>query len=386
MGIKSIWDKNKAEILALLMFKMPSFVYGVRQFKDIPIFCFHSARYPDFERQLSFIKQSGFRTLDGDELLECLKDKDYKNNGKDIVLTFDDGLASVWVIAFPLLKRYNLKIISFILPGLIENSTEKSKQLDDCTNFQEILELSGCDHSDRPLCNWAEIQEMHESGLVDFQSHGMLHRLVSTTSKIVDYIHPDFDISNYGYTHVPEYQVEEGYSRKPVLGHPVYSHSPLLKETNRYEDSKKVRDACAKFVELNGGRLFFGSPDWREKLSAQVDSCFNESVEREKFTELDDDIVYELVESKRIIEEKLNKRVKHFCFPWFAASRISVEQAYKAGYETVHLGATAGFKANGEHLRVNMITRVQEEYFLALPGYKSLPSVIRFKMTRKASW
>jgi len=384
MKLQQMWRKNRAEITALLGLKMPRFVYGVRRFKDIPVFCLHNARYPDFDRQLSFLSTYGYRTLDGEELLERLGDKNYRNDGKDIVLTFDDGLATVWTVAYPLLKRYNRKIISFILPGLIDESDTTTKNLDDCSTEAEREQVAQRDFSDQPLCNWAEIREMHESGLVDIQSHGMLHRLVSTSPEIVDFISPDYDVSNYGNTHVPVYQTMGEFSRKAVLGHPVYRHAPLLSQTERYDDPWTVRESCAAYVSEHGGAAFFEKPDWRELLVGCVKDSTTSTKAETSFVSLQNDMEFELVESRNIITEKLNKSVKHFCFPWFAGMTESAELAHSSGYEALHLGATREFRQTTS--RPLPITRLQEEYLLGLPGYHGITSAFKYKFSRDVKW
>jgi len=156
--INRSFNKNKAEAWALVSGKMPSFVYGKKRFSDIPVFCFHSARYPLFEEQLKFLTENGYKTLTADELYERLTDKNYKNNGKEIAITFDDGMASVWTVAYPLLKHYKQKIISFILPGLIPETKGTGKTIDDAQSVEEKKTLALRDYRVDPLCNWNEIQ------------------------------------------------------------------------------------------------------------------------------------------------------------------------------------------------------------------------------------
>ena len=385
MSLSRLWKKNKAEVIALITGRMPQYIYGRRQFTDVPVFCFHSAYYPQFEKQLAFLSNHGFRTLDADQLLERVLDKHYRNDGKEIALTFDDGLASVWTIAYPLLERYQQKIISFILPGMIPEESFQTKTIGDDVTEEEKNALINRDFSDQPLCSWDEIQKMHSSGLVDFQSHGLHHRLVATSNQIVDFIHPDFDLHNYGNVHVPSYIQGQGFSREPVLGHPVYQHAPLLSQSSACLDNSDVRNACAKFVTEHGGPAFFKTQGWRKQLLAVVDQHTNSSNNRDQI-DLAVDISAEFVQSKSMIETRLNKSVKHFCFPWFSCNEANVIAAKKAGYESVYLAATPGFTISDKAALPTLITRLQEEFLMALPGYRSLFAAISYKLTRKANW
>lgn len=385
--IKRAYEKNKAEAQALVTGRMPSFVYGVKQFKDIPVFCFHSAKFTAFENQLQFLNKNGYRTLTSDELFERLVDKDYKNDGKEIVLTFDDGMASVWTVVYPLLKKYNHKIISFILPGLMDEGKAVGKNIDDVSSEQEKVALSDRDFSDNPLCNWKEVIEMHESGFVDFQSHGMVHSLISVSPKIIDFIHPKFDTYHYGNIHIPVYRDAEGKdSREKVLGHPVYQYATRLSGKQRYFDSVDLRQACARFVKINGGEVFFEERTWRSQLKDVVrkHGVVLDRTNYESTEQMQQEIVDEVKKSKVEIEKRLNKKVSHFCFPWFVGSDVSAAILKEIGYLSAHLGETNGFKKSGSIDSPLLINRVQAEYLLALPGDGShtLLQVLKSKIVR----
>jgi len=385
MGLLKTWQKNKSEIIALGSGAMPSFMYGKQQFSDIPVFCFHSARFPDFEKQLAFLSANGFKTLDADELLERRLDPHYKNNGKEIALTFDDGLASVWTVAFPLLEKYQQKIISFVLPEMMIDGSASRTIAGDITSIERD-QLVNRDYSDSPLCTWSEIKNMHESGLVDIQSHGTHHQRVATSSNIVDFIHPDFDLHHYGNIHVPRYRSGEVYSREPILGHPVYEYAPLLGQRQEYLDPLELREHLADYVNAKGGKSFFSQTGWREQLYKQVSDYRALHKGPEAFRSLDDDIKQELSVAKQLIEEKLAKKVNHFCFPWFAASEYSARLAFECGYQSVHLGALPGFSFTQDQNMPDMVTRLQEEFLLALPNYRSKLAPFTYKLTKKAQW
>jgi len=387
MRFKRFLKKHSPEVKAILSGGMPEFFYGRRYFRDIPVFCLHSARLPDFKNLLGFLCEYGYQTLDSTELLERLEDKNYKNNGKEIVLTFDDGMASVWTIVFPLLHRYNKKVICFLLPGLIGSSTAKSKTIADDLSAEESEQLLLRDYSTNPLCSWPEIEQMHRSGLVDFQSHGMFHRRVANSSRIVDFIHPKFDPYHFGNLNVPAYVRNGALCNDPVLGHPVYRNSPMFSVEKRFEDDLRVRDACADLVAQAGGKKFFLDPQWRTKLLTRVDQTKHQSkLGDEMFVSVEDDKAAELAQSKAIIEQKLDKEVHHFCYPFFAGSATSTALAAQAGYKALHLGATIGYRVEETPGAPYSITRVQEEYLLDLPGYKGLVSTFRQKLFQSETW
>lgn len=68
--------------------------------------------------------------------------------GKEVLLTFDDGLKTVWKYGAPLLKRYGFQAIAFVVPRYVGRSR---------------------------YLTWEEMERMQESGLLDIQSHTLSH-------------------------------------------------------------------------------------------------------------------------------------------------------------------------------------------------------------------
>ncbi len=387
--ILSSYTKNKSEINSLVSFSAPQYIYGRKNFSDIPVFCSHSVEPELFEKQLKFLNENSFSTLSGDEYLERITDKKYKNNGKDILLTFDDGMSSVWTTGLPLLEKYNKKITAFVLPGLTSESNKVGSTINDELAADEYAAVLKRDFSDEPLCNWAEIEALHNSGYVDIESHGMFHMLVSTSPKIIDFVNPDFDPYHYGNIHIPGFVKEKSGTvmyRDFVLGHPVYKHFPRLGGQLKYLDSDIVRNACESYVKDNGDASFFKRNNWRQELMNVVDELKPANLNYETDDEMMNAMRDELVLSKSIIESRLsNKTVRQFCFPWFAACEKSAKLAHEAGYEAIHLGAGPGFKPLRGVKYPEFVTRLQEEYLMNLPGKGkiSLLEVLKSKLNSR---
>jgi peptidoglycan/xylan/chitin deacetylase (PgdA/CDA1 family) len=77
-----------------------------------------------------------------------------------IVITFDDGEKNIYDYAFPLLKKYGLPALVFLIAGYIGRNNDWD------------ISLTG--HRLKHL-TWDEIREMQKGG-VRFGSHGMSHR------------------------------------------------------------------------------------------------------------------------------------------------------------------------------------------------------------------
>jgi peptidoglycan/xylan/chitin deacetylase (PgdA/CDA1 family) len=108
-----------------------------------------------FERFLEFLCTQGIEIILPGQ----------KNSG--VIITFDDGEKSIYDHAFPILKKYNIKALVFLIVDYIGK-----KNLWDITlTGERILHLS-----------WHEISEMKKYG-IEFGSHTMTHRNLTKMSK-----------------------------------------------------------------------------------------------------------------------------------------------------------------------------------------------------------
>ncbi|MDR2074309.1 MAG: polysaccharide deacetylase family protein [Oscillospiraceae bacterium] len=106
-----------------------------------------------FESDLEYLTQNGFNTIFIRDLIDFVY-----NDGilpeKPIMITFDDGYRNNYFYAFPLIKKYECKMIFSPI----------GKCIDDYTKIQDKnIKYS---HS-----TWPEIKEMVDSGLVEVQNH-----------------------------------------------------------------------------------------------------------------------------------------------------------------------------------------------------------------------
>jgi len=77
----------------------------------------------------------------------------------------------------------------------------------------------------------------------------------------------------------------------------------------------------------------------------------------------------EFAHSKMLLESRLpDKRISHFCYPWFQGSIRSDEIARECGYEAVYYGLEVPAVRNAAAKLPQRIRRVSDEYLLCLPG------------------
>ena len=165
-ALRISWEKNWPEVHAALTGGLPQFILARRPREvglSVPVFYYHTVDAERFEGDLSFLSRNGYVTIDADTLLDHMEEHRSAPE-RAVVLTVDDGARNLYEVVYPLLNRHSMKAVAFVAPRFHEDEPAGS-------SFQPKDDIA------RPL-SWAQIQEMHESGVIDFQSHGYEHRFV----------------------------------------------------------------------------------------------------------------------------------------------------------------------------------------------------------------
>ncbi len=276
-----------------------------------------------FENFCKYLVKNNFETLFLDEWYE---NNTTSSSKKQIVITFDDGYLDNWVYAYPLLKKYNLKGTIFINPDFLDHSEEKRKNLDDVWNKKiERSQLT-------PLgfLNWSELQKMESTGVMDIQSHSMTHNFYFQSDHIKDIYSGQQQYDWMAWNNQPNrkpYYITEDQEQYVPKGSPIFDFGRALGLRRYFPDKHLVRYATEMYS--NNGK------------SKDKTSLINELNEKLKIYpgtyETDEDMEeryrYELFESKRILEEKLNKNISYLCWPGGGYNQLSVDLSIEAGYK-----------------------------------------------------
>jgi peptidoglycan/xylan/chitin deacetylase (PgdA/CDA1 family) len=102
-----------------------------------------------FESQLKKFREENRPVIPLRRLVDFLLGKTDSLPPRAAVLTADDGHRSVYKEMFPLLKKYGVPATLFLYPSAISNASY--------------------------ALTWAELREMKESGLLDYQGHTYWH-------------------------------------------------------------------------------------------------------------------------------------------------------------------------------------------------------------------
>ncbi len=116
----------------------------------------------NFEKHLLFLQKNGFTPITFGDLLEK------KIPSKPIILTFDDGYEDNYLHLYPLLRRYGMKAVIYLLGdrSIRTNTWDTPKG-----------------EPETPLLNEKQILEMAKSGTVEFGGHSMTHSSLPGLSK-----------------------------------------------------------------------------------------------------------------------------------------------------------------------------------------------------------
>src|ERR1700752_2106780 len=118
--VRDTWRKNGPEAISACTGGLPAFVVRAspKRAAGVPVFCYHDIGRSEFESHLRFLRANNYDTLTADDFLTAIKDNGDSTVGSSqvgprIVITFDDGLLSLFTTVFPLVREYNVRIVAF---------------------------------------------------------------------------------------------------------------------------------------------------------------------------------------------------------------------------------------------------------------------------------
>ena len=101
-----------------------------------------------FEAQMKYLSENGYTTITPADMLDAWENGT-KLPEKPVIITFDDGYLDNYNHAFPILEKYQLKATIFLISDYVNT-------------YPNYL-------------TWSAVQDMQESGLIDFESHTLSH-------------------------------------------------------------------------------------------------------------------------------------------------------------------------------------------------------------------
>jgi hypothetical protein len=369
----------------LLLARYPAFVTGGPLPRgEVPVFVFHGAEPETFARQLDHLARNGYVTLSIDDYVGILRGT-VSPPERAVLLTFDDGRGSVWSVAAPLLKRHGMRAVVFLVPGRVP-SHPPGPDWDDVVAGRAPADAAlSRERGERSLLSWEEIDALARGGLLEFQSHTLLHARIHTGPALAGFVTPR---TQAGYDAFDQPLVRDAerdlLGRDVTLGTPLLASAPRTSDALRFFEADESRRACVDAVAEAGGAAFFERPGWEGTLRALA-RRFPARGRIETRDEQAAAIRRELAEARRSIEERTGRRVVHLCYPWHVAGALARRLAEETGYETAFCGKVRGVPLTRRGGDLRQIARLGEDYVELLPGKgrASLTALVRRKWSRR---
>lgn len=318
-----------------------------------------------FEQQIHRLFKRGFKFVDLQQVYDYVAGNRILN-GSEVVLTFDDGFLDNWTHVFPLAKKLGFKYTIFVNPEFVDPRDIVRPTLEDV--WAGKIKMDDLDWWG--FLSWEEMRIMEQSGLVDIQSHTMTHTWYPDSPDVTDFHHPGDDYPWMVWNEFPEcmpFWLTKFDETQVPYGTPVHRFKRAV-AARRYFPDFRVDEHMQQVVLDRNGKDFFDQPDWRKTLQREYQSFikkYGNSGRFETDAEHEARIYHEVVDSKRIIEEKLSKEVWFVCWPGGAETPLARKIAMDAGY----LATTKGIEQNRPGNDPSHIFRVASWFGSYLPTW-----------------
>lgn len=266
-----------------------------------------------FEYLCGFLLKNGYKT-DFLDKWYYLEDHPNEKTQKDLFLTFDDGYLDNLLIAYPLMKHYGIKGTIFVNPEFVDPSF----------GIRTIEERQG---NTLGFLNWDEIYFLDKSGVFDIQSHSMSHDYFFSSNKLIGIYEGqnEYHFMSWNAQHDKKmYWQYENQTSFVKWGTPVFEYGRALGIKRYFPDSQFNERA----IDLYEQKL-----PKNEMMRRINDLLIQYPGRYETEKEMEERFRYELFDSKKIIEERLHKKIDYLCWPGGGYNELSLKIAEEAGYK-----------------------------------------------------
>lgn len=294
-----------------------------------------------FEKQLKYVKRN--YSVIGLNDYYHIKNGNMPSPKNPMVITIDDGFLDNWIWAFPLLRKYELKATIFVSPEMVDPTNIVRPNLKDLwkgrVNKQDLC-ING-------YMSWEELRIMENSGYIDIQSHSCSHTKYFVSDKLIDFHHPGADclypVGNIFPERKPFHIMDNGFENLIPFGTPFFEERSSV-IAKKVTINPEFNQACVD--ALKG--YDFSNYKFNEALS-KVRPVYDRFMKDNSVilkTETEDEhkirLKYEITDSKKIIESKLNKRVEFLCWPHGDNDPEAHATAIQSGYKATTIGNLNG--------------------------------------------
>jgi len=307
---------------------------------------FLSVNLTHFERFCHYLKKNKYNTIFLDEWHVLVQSQTYSK--KNIVLTFDDGYLDNYVYVYPILKKYGLKGTIFVNPEFVDTIDTESRQKYNEIGFDRnnINNILG-------FLNWNEITEMDNSGVIDIQNHTMSHNKYFCSPLIMDFLN-DSNINKYDWLlWLKNPDIKCKYMHLKIFdyiteGYPVFENDRSLAVRQYFPDEELIKVIIEMYNRLkNNSKRNYN--EIKEILLKEYYKLLLSGKYHGRY-ETDEEMLnrydYEISESIKVFNEKLNKTTEFLCWPGGGYNDLPIEISKIAGYKASTISSKEYIKKN----------------------------------------
>lgn len=156
-------------------------------FRTVPVLMYHHVSpeadmittTPElFEQQVAWLARKGFHALDAAGFARFLAGEPTPE--RSVLLTFDDGYLDNWVYAHPILQRYGMRAVLFVVTGQVHDGAPRpalgqARALPATPSHRACEEAIASGRADEVMLRWSELEAMRAAGTFDIHSHTHTH-------------------------------------------------------------------------------------------------------------------------------------------------------------------------------------------------------------------
>ena len=354
----------------------------------VPVFVYHTVNPTEFEEDLKFLRENEYRTVGVDDLYAHLTGQ-VAPLDRAVVLTFDDGRSSFWRYAFPLLQKYEMRAVVFVIPGFTSDTDRRRPNLTDVWAGRcSLADLSTIDPHDTSLCSWIELATMHQTGLIDVESHSLFHGEVFDDLQIKDFLLPDSSFAPFETSMTAYLEPRDAASRpshESYYGLPIFSTTPLYAGVPGWRaDEDLIAKARSLYAEAGKSSNYNLIRAQLRRLWDDIDLTGMLYIQTQE--QVQEAIWLDLLTARSLIKAKVSPASgDHFCLPYTVGSELSTNLMREHGIKSCFWGISLNRKYNNPGNDPLKIVRVKSDFLYRLPGcgQRSLAEVYLKKVARR---
>lgn len=140
-----------------------------------------------FERQIEYLQSKSFQFLSLDDVIACKKDS-APFSQRAILLTFDGAWRDIYINAYEILKKYNVKAGLFVVTEWVDEASKGTSEYTQVphSEYKNML----VENARGIMCNWNEIAQMQDVFSIGSMTHTYQFSNIISLSW-----HEDFELS-----------------------------------------------------------------------------------------------------------------------------------------------------------------------------------------------